>query len=138
MIMMKQSISKMSTNIIVSILILHSLEIHFAEHICIKVCCMFITSSCRKSVLDTGYLLLYFCRYYAPPGAYPKTHLHIRTFAQILRAKFVMCNRFSNPKHICTSAHTHEKTLPNGTIKQLFYATFITLIRINNVYTMGV
>ena len=49
-------------------------------------------------------------------------------------AKFVMCNRLSNPKHICTSAHTHEKTLPNGTIKQLFYATFITLIRINNVY----
>jgi hypothetical protein len=44
MIMMKQSISKMSKNIIVSILILHLLEIHFAEHICIKVCCMFITS----------------------------------------------------------------------------------------------
>jgi hypothetical protein len=71
-------------------------------------------------------------------GAYPKTHLHIRTFTQMFPAKFVMCNRFSNPKHICTSAHTHEKTLPNGTIKQLFYATFITLIRINNVYTMGV
>jgi len=45
MIMMKESISKMSENIIVSILILHLFEIHFAEHICIKVCCMFITPS---------------------------------------------------------------------------------------------